>query len=182
MADKELIKTPKKIEVTDGLRWVVLRTKARAEKKLAEYCERRSILNFLPLRRSIKRYEKRVAEFTVPLFTGYLFAQIKVDDEPILNRSTYLANIIRPDRIAELQLVNELNEVKCLIEAALDGAIVVRPEIEIGKTVYIKSGPLGGLNGIVTRWKTKTRITVNVEMIGQSVVMEVDASEVELDI
>ena len=182
MSDKEPVyKVPEKIIVIDSKRWVVLRTKARAEKKLSEYCTIHQIENFLPLRKSIKRYEKRTAEFYIPMFTGYLFAQICVEDEPTLNRSSHLATIIRPDKLAEETLVSELNDVKRLIEATLDGEIVVRPEIEVGKTIFIKSGPLAGLNGIVQRWKNKSRISVNVDMIGQSVMMEVEASEVELD-
>ena len=62
-----------------------------------------------------------------------------------------------------------------------EGALTVRPEIEVGRRVNIKSGPLSGLCGIVERWKGKVRVTENVEMVGQSVCVEVDAAELEVD-
>ena len=43
------------------------------------------------------------------------------------------------------------------------------------------TGPLAGLNGIVTRRKNRIRLTVNVEMVGQSVSLDVDVAEVEID-
>ena len=117
----------------------------------------------------------------MPMFPGYLFCQTDEADEIQLRQSMYLASIIRPDNEAEKQLIQDLNDVKRIIEATLEGEIVVRPEIQDGDSVYIKGGPFMGLNGIVSHWKTKTRIAVNVEMVGQSVIMEVDASELEID-
>jgi transcriptional antiterminator RfaH len=175
------LKTPANIDFFEPKRWVVVRTRSRCEKKLGKFFLQTGIHFFLPLRRSIKYYQKRKAEFYIPMFTGYIFCQIDLDYEFELRQSMQVASIIRPDLVDEKQLIKDLNDVKCLIEATLDGEIVVRPEIKQGDAVMIKSGPLAGLNGIVSRWKNKTRITVNVDMVGQSVDMEVDASEIEID-
>ena len=63
----------------------------------------------------------------------------------------------------------------------LDEEIFVRPEIVVGRTVMVRTGPLTGLTGIVRKLKTKTRITVNVDMVGQSVSLDINANEVELE-
>ena len=172
---------PETIAYEPSKTWYVIRTKARCEKKLARYLSGCNIHFFLPLRRSIKYYQKRKATFFVPMFSGYIFSQMTVEEELQIRQSGYVASVIRPDTHAETQLIQDLNDVKLLIEATLEGEIVVRPEIQEGDTVYIKGGPFMGLNGIVSRWKSKTRITVNVEMVGQSITMEIDASEVEVD-
>ena len=166
----------------DGLRWVVVRTKPRCEKKFDHYCQAREITCYLPLRPSVRRYHDRVAEFLVPLFSGYAFCQVAPMDTAPVNQSQHVAQILMPDETMEAQLITELQSVQTLMRAAELGEIEVRPEIQVGNRVTIRSGPMQGLTGVVTRRKNKTRLTVNVEMVGHSVSLEADAAEVELDV
>jgi len=169
------------IEHVEGLQWIVVRTKPRCEKKVQSFCDVRGITHYLPLRRSVRRYQNRVREFRVPIFSGYVFCQVSYADLGNVNECQHVAHILRPDELMELQLISELRSVQIFEEAMLEGDLTVRPEIEEGASVIIKSGPMAGLNGIVTRWKNKVRLTVNVEMVGQSVSLEIDAGEVEVD-
>lgn len=171
-----------RIEVLPDRRWVVVRTKPRCEKKLAEYCQRRAIHCYLPLRRSVRRYGKRVVEFMIPIFGGYVFAQPLAEQRQPLLESRYLAHVMDAEGPLEAVLVRELADIRILEEATLCGDLLVRPEVEAGRTVEIRSGPLAGLHGIVTRRKNKARLCVNVDMVGQSVSVEVDVDEVNLNL
>ena len=170
-----------KIEKIPDKQWMVVKTKARCEKKFAEYCRKLSIVHYLPLRRSVRRYSNRKVEFSVPMFSGYVFAQINPNEKIKLLESRQSARVIAPDENMETKLVQELNDIKILINATLEGIILVRPEIQIGNFVRIRSGPLVGLTGIVTQRKNKTRVTVNVEMIGYSVSIDLDVSEIDIE-
>ena len=169
------------IEKHEDERWLVVRTRSRCEKKFAEYCLKHQITHYLPIRRSVRRYARKVVEFTVPIFGGYVFAQIDPSRQPELMESPAAARVIVPDDAMELTLIDELNDIRIIERAALMQETFVRPEIRIGRRVTVKSGPLAGLNGIVSRRRTKTRITVNVELVGQSVNLDVDSAEVEIE-
>jgi transcriptional antiterminator RfaH len=165
-----------------GRQWVVVRTRPRCEKKFAEFCDRRLIPCYLPLRRSVRRYRHRVAAFMVPVFSGYVFSQIAAAQHAGVNDCHHVARVLVPDDAMETQLVRELQDVQRLERATLEGELEVRPEIRVGRLVVIKGGPLSGLSGIVARRKNKMRLTVNVEMVGQSVSVDVDAVEVEIEL
>jgi transcription antitermination factor NusG len=54
--------------------------------------------------------------------------------------------------------------------------VEVLPYLEKGGHVRVLAGPLKGLEGSVLRSKSSTRIVINVDMIRQSVAVEVDAA------
>ncbi len=162
-------------------RWVVAHTRPRCEKKFHEFCRTHELLSYLPLQRSIRRYQRQVKEFMVPMFSGYVFAQVNAEQHADVGNCRQVAEILVPDRQMEEQLILELQDIQRIEQLTRAGELVVRPEIEVGRRVLIKAGPLAGVNGIVCRRKNKVRLTVNVEMIGQSVTLELDAAEVEID-
>lgn len=170
------------IQHIDGLQWVVIRTKSRCEKKVQTFCSGRGIPHYLPLRRSVRRYKNRTNEFQVPIFPGYLFCQVSYADVSKVNECQHVAHVLRPTPEMEIQLIAELRSIQIFEEAIKGGELTVKPEIAVGDLIVVKTGPMAGLNGIVTRWKNTVRLSVNVEMVGQSVSMELDAGEIELDI
>lgn len=165
----------------DGKRWLVIKTRARAEKKVARFCDRLGVSHYLPLRRSVRRYQGRAVVHDVPIFTGYVFAQIALAELGQLEELRHVAHCMVPDLSMEKGLIRELNDLQLLSKAAADGELMVRPEIEAGKLVTITHGPMSGLSGVVVRRKKQTRVAVNVEMIGQSVSIEADVGELEID-
>ena len=169
------------IEKNPEKMWMVVKTKPRCEKKFSEYCTATGITHYLPLRRSVKRYQNKRVEFMIPMFGGYVFAQINPESKILLLKPFHSAQIITPDLRMEEKLIQELNDIKTLINATSEGKIFVRPEIQIGKCVRIKTGAMAGLCGIVTRRNTQVRITVNVEMVGYSVSVDTDVGGVEID-
>ena len=169
------------IEQKSPLRWMVAKTMARAEKQVAEYCTRKGILAYLPLRRSVRRYPHRIKTFMVPMFPGYVFFQLDPIDKLLVQECRHTAMIIVPDDSMEELLVQELNDLQICEQATAEGEVDVRPEIAEGKIVEIRTGPFMGMHGIVNRRKGHTRLTVNIELIGQSVTIELDVGEVEVE-
>jgi hypothetical protein len=56
--------------------WTPVRTKPRQEKKLAAYCDSHSVPFYLPLKKSVKRYQRRTVESELPMFPGYIFCAL----------------------------------------------------------------------------------------------------------
>ncbi len=162
-------------------RWTAAYTKARCEKVVKEYCERHAITCYLPLRRQAKRYQRRTVETFLPMFPGYIFVQTDGEGQTRLLQSHRVVHLLTLDDLQELRLINDLRDLQHLETIAKRAEIVVKPELLPGKPVLVTSGPLQGLNGIIQRRQSHTRITVNIELLGQSASVEVDAGELELE-
>jgi transcription antitermination factor NusG len=53
------------------------------------------------------------------------------------------------------------------------------PYLRAGDRVRVKTGPLMGLEGILTRKKGLARLVISMEMLGRSAAVEIDDSNVE---
>ncbi len=165
----------------DGMLWSPIRTKPKKEKKLAEYCEAHKIDYYLPLRRSVKRYGRKTVEFFPPMFCGYIFCLLDQDIYTLLVRSNAVFFKVKIDEVSEKQLIIDLNNVKIFEEYSREKEVRVKPELVSGTQVQITSGPFCGVAGIIKRRKTNIAVTVNIEMLGQSVTVEVDMGDVEIE-
>lgn len=54
------------------------------------------------------------------------------------------------------------------------------PYFGVGQRIQVISGPLAGINGIITRFKKRNRLVISLDVIIQSVSVEIDESEVAL--
>lgn len=150
--------------------WVVLQTKARCEKKLAAWCRAHDITIYLPLRTRTHRYGARERSFSSPLFPGYVFALTDAETGHQAIQQREVARVLRPTDSD--QLLRQLRQVRDALESV--DLPEVLPFIREGRPVRINAGKLRGVEGVVERWEGKTRVFLNVEMIGQSVALEVD--------
>jgi transcription antitermination factor NusG len=157
--------------------WYAVRTSPRHEKRVREHLGIRRVDCFLPLFRSVHRWKNGCkAQVELPLFPGYLFV-----------------NIPRSERVRVLDVPGVLSFVGPRSEPAQ------LPDIEIetlrsglhlqkfepynlliaGQKVRIKAGSLTGLEGVLVRSANGFRVVLTVELIKQSVAVELDATDVE---
>ena len=169
------------IQKIEGLVWTPVRTKPRQEKKLAEYCQVKSVTYYLPLIKSVKRYDKRSVEHQIPMFPGYVFCAIDEDGYRFLLSSGTIVYRIAINEIIEKQLIKDLIDLRNFELLAMQKDVVVRPEIITGAQITVTNGPFMGVSGIVEKRKDETLITVNVEILGQSVSAAIDIGDVELE-
>ena len=161
--------------------WTPVRVKARREKKLAEYCTRNNINFYLPLRRSLKRHGKRTFEFWVPMFLGYVFCQLTEDGYKKLLKSDCVLFKVDVDECIERKVIEELNDILKIEALSSTEEVEISPELVCGKKVRITGGPLSGISGYVETRREKLVVSVNVEMLGQSVSVMLDVGDVELE-
>lgn len=168
------------VALPDAL-WTAVHVKSRCEKVVAEHCSRFHLTHYLPLRRQVKRYQRRNVEVFLPMFGGYIFAQLGEEERDSLALCHKVVHVLRMDRIGEDRLLRDLRDVRTLETAAIEAELVVHPEIATGRPVLICEGPLQGLHGIVDKRAHRTRVTVNVELLGQSVSVELDIGEIAVE-
>src|SRR5579862_7563345 len=64
----------------EGANWYALYTAPRHEKSVADQMNRRGILCFLPLYRSVRRWKDRRKELAMVLFPGYVFVRLELQN------------------------------------------------------------------------------------------------------
>ena len=157
----------------EGWEWVVVRTRPRCEKKLEKFCIDGSIPVYLPTRTRTHRYGNRRRMFASPLFSGYVFCRVDPAFREVLVQNRYCARLLR---VTDQEvLVEQLRLVRLALDS--DEVAEVMPYLVKGRRVRIASGPMKGAEGIVQYRKGKTRVVLNVDFIQQSVVMEVEAED-----
>jgi len=156
-----------------GEEWIVVRTRPRCEKKLEEVCTLKRMGVFLPLSAKTHSYGRRERTFSSPLFSGYLFSLVNPDQRQWIQQNRFTARILRTGDQGLL-----LQELQAIRTALLtDEVVEVFPFITEGRSIRVLSGPLRGTEGVIKRLKGKTRVVVNVELIQQSVAIEVESHQ-----
>ena len=143
---------------------------------MAELCKISRISHYLPLRSETKKYQRRKVTVTKPLFPGYLFANITPATRLTLLKSNNLLRTI--DTNDPRTLVRELVYVRRALRITPD--LETAPALTAGTKVRVKRGPLAGVEGVVTCIRAKTRVMINVDMVGQAVIVEARGSDLEL--
>ena len=149
--------------------WCVIHVKPRCEKKLAEYCTRCRLTFDLPLREETKIYQRRRVTVQKPVFPGYVFVRFSSDERLTLLKSQAIVRII--DVQNQARLISELGQIRDAL--TVDPTLDACAAFQAGRRVVIRSGPFQGLEGIVQVVKGKTKVILNVEMIGRALAVEV---------
>lgn len=160
----------------EGFEWVILHTRPRAEKKAAQTFELAGARLYLPVRRKDHRYGGRLRTFWSPLFPGYVFGCFESREIHKLKSNQYVANVLTV--VDQDGLVYQLRQIQQALSA---GELVdVMPYLEKGKPVRVTGGPFKDVEGIIERLDKKTRVVISIEMIQQSVFVEVDSAYIEM--
>ncbi|MBN2450715.1 MAG: hypothetical protein JXR77_10015 [Lentisphaeria bacterium] len=169
------------ISQVPDLLWVPAYTKPRCEKVVRDYCQRHDIPAYLPLIRRAERYQRRTVETYLPMFRSYVFVQVGAGTVPLLLQSHRVVHCLEVTPTQEETLVRELQDIRRLERLQTEAELVVLPELQPGQPIVVRNGPLKGMTGIVTRRRNRTRVTVNVELLGQAVSAELDIGEIAID-
>lgn len=157
-------------------RWWVIKSRPRCEKKIAGLLEQQQIEVFLPCRNSRKEYASKSVTFTVPLFPGYVFACFSPLQKNSILASTPSAGLIEvKDQITFIRQIDALRE---LLQRTQEVALC--PFIEKGKRVRITSGKFRGMEGIVCRYSHRKKLVLSLDLLQQSVEVELPSEAVTL--
>jgi transcription antitermination factor NusG len=158
--------------------WFAVYTTCRHEKRVSEHLELRTIEHYLPLYRSRRKWKDgSKVILSLPLFPGYVFVRIgRAERVPVLEVPGVLWFVgnssAHPTPLPEFEIDT--------LRAALDPSRVEPfPLLTAGQRVRIRSGSLAGIEGIVVRQKNSFRVVITLELIRQSIAVEVDADDLE---
>jgi transcription elongation factor/antiterminator RfaH len=158
--------------------WYALYTRPRHEKQVLDDLSNRHIEAFLPTYKVRRRWSDRYKIVEEPLFKNYLFVNVDFDRRYHDTLRPYGAVSFvmfdgKPATIPE----NEIEAVRRLVTSELP--YDPHPYMKVGRRVRVRSGPLEGCEGILTRKKGLARLVLSVNLLQQSVSAEVNADWVE---
>jgi transcription antitermination factor NusG len=157
--------------------WWALYTRHQHEKTVAEMLATKGFEVFLPLYDSMRRWKDRKKLLSLPLFPCYVFVRGNLERKLQVVTTPGVHMILY--RGEQLAVIPEL-EIEA-IRAAVEGNFRVEPHpfLKCGDRVRVMRGSLAGVEGILTRKKNLCRLVLSVEMLAQSVAVEIDAADVE---
>jgi transcription termination/antitermination protein NusG len=165
------------IPEVQGAPWYALRVRPNYEKPVAAALRGKGFQEFLPLIRSKRQWSDRVKIMDLPLFPGYLFCRLNLDERlPLLTTPgfLYLVGVGKnPEPVDEAEIAG--------IQAVLRSGLTITPwpNLVVGQKVRLKHGPLRGLEGVLTRIANRHRIYVSVTLLQRSISVEVDPEWVQ---
>jgi transcription antitermination factor NusG len=157
--------------------WWAVYTRHQHEKVVAEMLSAKGFDVFLPLYQSTRRWKDRSKVLSLPLFPCYLFVHGGIDRRlQVVTTPGVHMILYRGERVATVPDA----EIEAL-QRAVEGPLHVEPHpfLKCGMRVRVTRGALAGVEGILIRKKNLFRLILSVEMLAQSVAVEVHSSDVE---
>lgn len=180
LSDSQQLGDEGRVEVEGRIQsvpWYALRVRPNYEKPVAAALRGKGFQEFLPLVRSKRQWSDRVKIMDLPLFPGYLFCRLNLDERlPLLTTPgfLYLVGVGKnPEPVDEIEIAG--------IQAVLRSGLTVTPSpnLVVGQKVQLKHGPLRGLEGVLTKIANRHRIYVSVTLLKRSISVEVDPEWVQ---
>lgn len=161
----------------DAAPWWALYTRHQHEKVVAEMLAAKGFDVFLPVYDSIRRWKDRRKVLSLPLFPCYVFVRGELNRRlQVVSTPGVHMLLTHGEQIAVVP-----EEEIGAIRRAVEGSFRVEPHpfLKVGERVRVMRGSLAGVEGILVRKKNLYRLVLSVDMLAQSVGVEVDASDVE---
>lgn len=164
-------------EPDQAIRWYGIHTRHQHEMSVASILANKGFKVFYPTYESVRKWKDRSKKLSLPLFPGYLFLANDVEKKLLIVSTPGVCAILsfagEPALIPSAEIEALRRSIDCRYK------LTPHPFLNTGDRLRIKSGPLAGTEGILTRKKDIYRLVLSVEMLGRSAAVEIDASIVE---
>jgi transcription antitermination factor NusG len=152
--------------------WIVLRTKSNCEKVAVSALEQKSISCFLPTRKVAKPASSKTSEARQILFPGYLFTRPSPSQYFEMRYVPGTCGVVSFDSRPATISAEEIERIRKL--TLNSQSLEKHPDLHVGEKVCVVKGPLAGVKGDFVRLKGVHRLIVNVDILGQSVSIEIE--------
>lgn len=164
-------------DVTPARVWLAAYTTPRHEKSVVRHLEVRDVEYFLPLYKAERKWKNGCkVEVQFPIFPNYVFVHV---DRKMSQRVLDAPGVVAFAGSSRLPALVPDCDIEWLRNELPLRKYEPHPYLVIGSRVRIKSGPMAGMNGVLTRKKSGLRVVLSIDLIRQSVAVEVGMDEIE---
>jgi transcriptional antiterminator NusG len=157
--------------------WYALHTRSRHEKVVRDQLSAKGIENLLPLWQKRSVWKDRVKMIEVPLFSGYVFSYFSLKNKLPVVQSIGVVRIVSFNGQPVPVPPEQIEAVQTMVEQRL--RYDPHPFLAEGMRVRVKHGALAGAEGILVAKKQRYRLVISVDLIQQSVAVDIDSANVE---
>ena len=161
------------------MKWYVVYTKSRCEKKVAALLTKRGIENYCPLNKVIRQWSDRKKTLYEPLFSSYIFVKsivtnlnnVKQTTTDIVNFVYWLGKpaVVREEEIELIrQFLGEYSNIK-----------LEKIPVSLNDHVRIIKGPLVNNIGQITDIQNN-KVRLHLPTMGYSAIAEINISNIEV--
>jgi transcription antitermination factor NusG len=130
---------------------------------------------FSPCVEVVRTWSDRRKCLTVPLFPGYIFCRFNPEKRLALLRIPGVLGVVGSAKHLHEVSANEIDAIRVAIRSDL--LVEPCPFMAIGKKIKVKQGPLRGVEGVLVRSKTRSRLLLSVGILNRSVSVEVEETQ-----
>jgi len=155
-------------------RWFAVYTRYKREKLIRKRLTQKGVTSYLPVQQFVRHYTRKVKVVDLPLISCYLFVKI--------TKREYISVLETPD---VLHFVKNANEMLAIPPAEIEimrRIVGEQSDIEVNKSsfqhgdeVEIIGGNLTGLKGILIENHTNRNLLIELNQIGYTLQLQVDA-------
>ena len=152
--------------------WYAIYVKSRHEKCVHDELQKKGIKSSLPLQTVYRQWSDRKKKVEVPLFRGYIFVNIDIQNEKL--------DVLQTDGVVKFvtfgnRTINIPEEQMYWLNRLLTTSnIKHEQEFPVGTDVKVTYGPFKGLYGKVKQKNSETKLVVWFDAIMQGVSVEID--------
>ena len=173
----QVVEPEVRVTPRETIPWWALYTRHQREKVVAETLTSKRFEVFLPLYASVRRWTDRQKTLFLPIFPGYVFVRGGLDRRLEIVMTPGVQTILFfGEQVAAIP-DTEIDNIRRMVE----GPHRVEPHtyLKCGEKVRITRGSLKGIEGVLVRKKNLCRMVLSMDLLHQSVAVEIDASDVE---
>ena len=160
-----------------GQVWWALYTRHQHEKSVAQNLTNKGFDVFLPLYESTRRWRDRTKNLWLPLFPCYVFVRGGLSRRSMVVTTPGVHMILyNGERVAVIPEA-EIDAIRLVVSGPT--RVEPHPYLRCGERVRVTRGSLTGVEGVLLRKKSVYRLVLSVEMLAQSVAVEINAVDVE---
>lgn len=169
---------PAGIEIGEArLPWFALQVHTTRESTVEGLLRGRGYDTFLPLYQRRKRWSDRIKVVDAPLFPGYVFCQLDIQNRLPVLTTPGVTRIVGYRRVPVPVDGTEINAIQAMVDSCFHRE--PWPFLQVGDRVRIERGPLSGLEGILLSIRGMHRLVLSVSLLRRSVALEIDATSVK---
>jgi len=156
----------------DNFNWFALYTRSRAEKKVYTGLIRRNINAFLPMRKVLRQWSDRKKMVDAPLFNSYIFVNITEKEHlPALQVEGVVRFVSFEGKAVPIP-PQQIEAIKAYLGEGAPEYNESELSLQVGVNIEITRGPMMGLNGILITLHGKHRVKIEIECVGQSLIID----------
>jgi transcriptional antiterminator NusG len=126
----------------------------------------------------VREWSDRQKRMQVPLFPGYIFCRFNPEKRLALLQIPGVLGIVGSGKHVHEIDRSEIDAIRVALASRLPLKAV--PEVVPGQKVMVMQGPLCGLEGVLIRVKTQSRLLLGVSMLNRAISVEVEAHQLAL--